>query len=72
MAAELKRAQDDLLSAAKFAFVGEIAAGVAHEVRTPLGILRSSAQMLERSVPKDQPQTVELASMMIEEVRSRL
>jgi len=68
MAAELQRAQEDLLTAAKFAFVGEVAAGVAHEVRTPLGILRSSAQMLERSVPKDQPQTVELASMMIEEV----
>jgi two-component system, NtrC family, sensor histidine kinase HydH len=68
MAAALQRAQDDLLAAAKFAFVGEVAAGVAHEVRTPLGILRSSAQMLERSVPKDRPEVVELASMMVGEV----
>ena len=37
--------------AAKFAFVGEVAAGIAHEVRTPLGIMRSSAQMLARAVP---------------------
>ena len=68
MATALHRAQEDLLAAAKFAFVGEVAAGVAHEVRTPLGILRSSAQMLERSVPKDRPEIVELSSMMVEEV----
>ncbi len=68
MAAELKRAQDDLLGAAKFAFVGEVAAGVAHEVRTPLGILRSSAQMLGRSLPSTQPQSVELVEMIVEEV----
>ncbi len=35
MAAALARAQEDLLVAAKFAFVGEVAAGIAHEVRTP-------------------------------------
>ena len=46
MASALARAQDDLLVAAKFAFVGEVAAGIAHEMRTPLGIMRSSAQML--------------------------
>src|SRR5207249_2124203 len=47
MTAELKCAQDDLLTASKFAFVGEVAAGVAHEVRTPLGILRSSEQIYQ-------------------------
>ena len=68
MTAELKRAQDDLLTASKFAFVGEVAAGVAHEVRTPLGILRSSAQMLARSVPAADPEGGELVQMIIEEV----
>lgn len=68
MTAVLRRAQEDLLTAAKFAFVGEVAAGVAHEVRTPLGILRSSAQMLARALPPDQPRAAELSSMMIEEV----
>src|SRR5206468_3964799 len=68
MTAELKRAQDDLLVAAKFAFVGEVAAGVAHEVRTPLGILRSSAQILARSMPASVPEGSELAQMIIDEV----
>jgi len=46
MTTELKRSQDEALSAAKFAFAGELAAMVAHEVRTPLSVMRSSAQML--------------------------
>jgi signal transduction histidine kinase len=50
MASELDQAQRDLVEAAKFAFVGELAAGVAHEVRTSLGVLRSSAQILGRSL----------------------
>jgi len=68
MAAELKRAREDLVTAAKFAFVGEIAAGVAHEVRTPLGILRTSAQILGRSLPAGEPQSAELVEMIIGEV----
>lgn len=68
MASELKRAQDDLVAAAKFAFVGEVAAGVAHEVRTPLGILRSSAQILGRSLPPERADSAELADMIVGEV----
>lgn len=68
MTAELARAQDDLLTAAKFAFVGEVAAGVAHEIRTPLGILRGSAQMLERTIGSGEAHAGELAGMMVEEV----
>jgi signal transduction histidine kinase len=68
MTAQLAQAQDDLLTAAKFAFLGEVAAGVAHEVRTPLGIVRSSAQMLQRSLPAKDGDAAELIDMMIEEV----
>jgi two-component system, NtrC family, sensor histidine kinase HydH len=46
MTVELKRAQHEALVAAKLAFAGELAAMVAHEVRTPLSVMRSSAQML--------------------------
>jgi signal transduction histidine kinase len=68
MSGALVRAQDDLLAAAKFAFVGEVAAGIAHEVRTPLGIMRSSAQLLARSVPREAEESVELAQMIVGEV----
>ena len=44
----LDRSREHLIRAGKLAVVGEMAAIMAHEVRTPLGILKTSAQMLER------------------------
>lgn len=40
--------EQQLTQAAKLAVVGEMAAAMSHEVRTPLGILRSSAEVLLR------------------------
>lgn len=69
MASDLDRARQELVEAAKFAFVGELAAGIAHEIRTPLGVLRTSAQILERSLPQEQDaDTTELVQMMRAEV----
>jgi signal transduction histidine kinase len=44
----LEKSQQDMVRMAKFAVIAEMAATMAHEIRTPLGILRSSAQMLSR------------------------
>lgn len=68
MAADLKRAERELVDAAKFSFVGELAAGVAHEVRTPLGVLRSSAQLLERSLELKDDESRELLRLLRDEV----
>ncbi|PKO53774.1 MAG: two-component sensor histidine kinase [Betaproteobacteria bacterium HGW-Betaproteobacteria-2] len=48
MIEDLERSKEHLTRAAKLAVVGEMAAAMSHEVRTPLGILRSSAQVLLR------------------------
>ncbi len=45
---DIDESQRNLIRASKLAVVGEMSAIIAHEVRTPLGILRSSAQMLSR------------------------
>lgn len=68
MAADLGRAERRLVEAAKFAFVGELAAGVAHEVRTPLGVLRSATQLLERSLQAPDEEARELLHMLRDEV----
>jgi signal transduction histidine kinase len=68
MAADLKRVEGELVEAAKFSFVGELAAGVAHEVRTPLGVLRSSAQLLERSLEVKDDESRELLRLLRDEV----
>lgn len=48
MAADLAESEQQLTRAAKLAVVGEMAAAMSHEVRTPLGIMRSSADVLLR------------------------
>lgn len=45
---DLAQSKENLTRAAKLAVAGEMAAAMSHEVRTPLGILRSSAQVLSR------------------------
>ncbi|ODV00087.1 MULTISPECIES: ATP-binding protein [unclassified Thiobacillus] len=48
MMRDIDQSQQNLVRASKLAVVGEMSSVIAHEVRTPLGILRSSAQMLQR------------------------
>lgn len=48
MVRDIDLSQQHLVRASKLAVVGEMSSIIAHEVRTPLGILRSSAQMLKR------------------------
>ena len=68
MTTDLRRAQREVVAAAKLASVGEIAAGLAHEIRTPLGIMRGSAQMLGRARDADARRTRELVDMIVGEV----
>lgn len=68
MSIDLRRAQNEVLEVAKFAFVGELAAGVAHQVRTTLSVLRSSAQILQPSLGARDAEAAELIQIMLEEI----
>lgn len=48
MIGALDRSREQIVRAGKLAVVGEMAAVMAHEIRTPMSIVRSSAQLLER------------------------
>ena len=48
MVRDIDLSQKQLVRASKLAVVGEMSSVIAHEVRTPLGIMRSSAQELSR------------------------
>ncbi|MDG3085749.1 ATP-binding protein [Vibrio hannami] len=45
---ELKLTQEQLIQASKLASIGELTAGIAHELNQPLMIIRNGSQLLER------------------------
>lgn len=66
MIENLQQSRQQVIHAAKLAMVGEMAAIMAHEVRTPLGILHTSAQMLQRE-PDLSAEGHELTRFMLDE-----
>jgi len=62
----LEQSRQQVIHAAKLAVVGEMAAIMAHEVRTPLGVLHTSAQMLRRE-PELSPEGREMTRFILDE-----
>jgi signal transduction histidine kinase len=59
MIATVGEQQAALLAQSRLVALGEIAASIAHEVRTPLSVLKTSAQLLGRSdLPSDEQRTL--------------
>jgi two-component system, NtrC family, sensor kinase len=53
---EERRLENSLVQAGKLAAVGQLAAGVAHEINNPLTAINANAQMLQMMIPPDHEQ----------------
>ena len=69
-AMERLRLKERLAHAERLSSMGEMAAGISHEIRNPLGIIRSSAELLKKKVTKVDPANT-IPDIIVEEA-SRL
>lgn len=69
-AMERLRLKERLSKAERLSALGEMAAGISHEIRNPLGIIRSSAELLKKKVTKFDPSNT-IPDIIVEEA-SRL
>jgi signal transduction histidine kinase len=64
----LQAAEAAMRRSERLAALGQLSAGLAHELRNPLGTVKASAEMLSKSVPADNAVARELAGFITSEV----
>jgi signal transduction histidine kinase len=64
----LQEAEAAMRRSERLAALGQMSAGLAHELRNPLGTVKASAEMLARSIPQDSEVARELAGFISSEV----
>jgi len=66
-AQESKKLEEKLNQAERLAHLGTMVATVSHEIKSPLGIVRSTAEVLEKRIEKIAPGNEHLAKIVIDE-----
>lgn len=65
---QLRRVEAEARRAERLAALGQMSAGLAHEIRNPLGVIKGSAEMLAQKLSGAQPLAAELAGYISSEV----
>src|SRR5580692_4573552 len=65
---KLQQAQEQARRSERLAALGQMSAGLAHEIRNPLGVIKGSAEMLVQKLKDAKPLESELAGYIFSEV----
>jgi signal transduction histidine kinase len=65
---QLRRAEAEARRSERLAALGQLSAGLAHEIRNPLGVIKGSAEMLSQKLQDAEPLAGELAGYISSEV----
>ena len=65
---EVKEMQEQLVRQEKLAMLGELAGGVGHELRNPLGAIKQAAYFLNMALEKPEPEVKETVDILQKEV----